>query len=103
MPGGYRINLWQRLVNGGYTVDLVGSQFNGPGSLGDHDHEGSWLVGLVTFVALGSISWAHVNATSTVTQSWSKSVECAVIPQRSATAQLGLHLLTEDRSSRIEV
>jgi lysophospholipase L1-like esterase len=40
VPGGYRINLWQRFVNGGYTVDLVGSQFNGPGSLGDHDHEG---------------------------------------------------------------
>ncbi|GAA0938597.1 GDSL-type esterase/lipase family protein [Virgisporangium aurantiacum] len=40
VPGGYRINLWQRLVAGGYTVDFVGSQFNGPGTLGDHDHEG---------------------------------------------------------------
>ncbi|MDQ4112532.1 MAG: ricin-type beta-trefoil lectin domain protein [Actinomycetota bacterium] len=39
-PGGYRIGLWQRLASGGYTVDLVGSQFNGPASLGDHDHEG---------------------------------------------------------------
>src|SRR5438477_7028467 len=29
-PGGYRINLWQRVVNGGYTVDFVGSQSNGP-------------------------------------------------------------------------
>jgi lysophospholipase L1-like esterase len=38
--GGYRINLWQRLAAGGYTVDLVGSGFNGPDSLGDHDHEG---------------------------------------------------------------
>jgi lysophospholipase L1-like esterase len=40
VPGGYRINLWQRLAAGGYTVDLVGSGFNGPASLGDHDHEG---------------------------------------------------------------
>ena len=39
-PGGSRIGLWQRLVNDGYTVDYVGSQFNGPASLGDHDHEG---------------------------------------------------------------
>ncbi|MFJ2758393.1 ricin-type beta-trefoil lectin domain protein [Nocardioides sp. NPDC087217] len=39
-PGGYRIGLWQRLAGGGYTVDFVGSQFNGPASLGDHDHEG---------------------------------------------------------------
>jgi lysophospholipase L1-like esterase len=40
VPGGYRVGLWQRLINGGYTVDYVGSQFNGPSSLGDHDHEG---------------------------------------------------------------
>jgi lysophospholipase L1-like esterase len=40
VPGGYRIGLWQRLAGGGYTVDLVGSQFNGPSNLGDHDHEG---------------------------------------------------------------
>ncbi|MDO3684936.1 RICIN domain-containing protein [Micromonospora sp. C28ISP2-4] len=40
VPGGYRIGLWQRLAGGGYRVDLVGSQFNGPGNLGDHDHEG---------------------------------------------------------------
>ncbi|MBF9132060.1 ricin-type beta-trefoil lectin domain protein [Plantactinospora sp. S1510] len=40
VPGGYRIGLWQRLVNGRYTVDFVGSQFNGPSSLGDHDHQG---------------------------------------------------------------
>jgi len=40
VPGGYRIGLWQRLVNGRFTVDLVGSQFNGPAALGDHDHEG---------------------------------------------------------------
>jgi len=40
VPGGYRINLWQRLAAGGYTVDFVGSGFNGPANLGDHDHEG---------------------------------------------------------------
>ncbi|NUP81813.1 MAG: lectin [Nonomuraea sp.] len=40
VPGGYRIGLWQRLAAGRYTDDFVGSQFNGPGNLGDHDHEG---------------------------------------------------------------
>jgi lysophospholipase L1-like esterase len=40
VPGGYRIGLWQRFVSAGYKVDFVGSQSNGPASLGDHDHEG---------------------------------------------------------------
>ncbi len=40
VPGGYRIGLWQRLATGGYRIDLVGSQYNGPANLGDHDHEG---------------------------------------------------------------
>ncbi|MGM1065677.1 ricin-type beta-trefoil lectin domain protein, partial [Saccharothrix sp. Mg75] len=40
VPGGYRIGLWQRLAAGGYRVDFVGSQFNGPASLWDHDHQG---------------------------------------------------------------
>ncbi|WP_328709867.1 lectin [Microbispora hainanensis] len=40
VPGGYRIGLWQRLASGRYTIDFVGSQYNGPGNLGDHDHEG---------------------------------------------------------------
>jgi lysophospholipase L1-like esterase len=40
VPGGYRIGLWQRLTGGAYRVDFVGSQFNGPSGLGDHDHEG---------------------------------------------------------------
>jgi lysophospholipase L1-like esterase len=40
VPGGFRIGLWQRLTTNRYTVDLVGSQFNGPSTLGDHDHEG---------------------------------------------------------------
>ncbi|WP_203779326.1 ricin-type beta-trefoil lectin domain protein [Actinoplanes philippinensis] len=40
VPGGYRIGLWQRLASAGYRVDFVGTQFNGPASLGDHDHQG---------------------------------------------------------------
>ncbi len=40
VPGGYRIGLWQRLSAAGYRVDFVGTQFNGPAALGDHDHEG---------------------------------------------------------------
>lgn len=40
VPGGYRIGLWQRMAGAGYRVDFVGSQFNGPAGLGDHDHEG---------------------------------------------------------------
>jgi lysophospholipase L1-like esterase len=40
VPGGYRIGLWQRMAAAGYRVDLVGTQYNGPSSLGDHDHEG---------------------------------------------------------------
>src|SRR6201990_3588448 len=40
VPGGSRIGLWQRFTSNGYRVDFVGSQFNGPANLGDHDHEG---------------------------------------------------------------
>ena len=40
VPGGYRIGLWQRMAAAKYRVDLVGSQYNGPSNLGDHDHEG---------------------------------------------------------------
>jgi lysophospholipase L1-like esterase len=39
-PGGYRIGLWQRMANDRYVIDFVGSQYNGPANLGDHDHEG---------------------------------------------------------------
>ncbi|MFG2049262.1 cellulose binding domain-containing protein [Micromonospora sp. NPDC048935] len=46
VAGGYRIELWQRFTAGSYRIDFVGSQFNGPGSLGDHDHEGhsGWTI-----------------------------------------------------------
>ena len=40
VPGGYRIDLWQKFQTGGYTVDFVGSQSNGPASLPDRDHQG---------------------------------------------------------------
>lgn len=40
IPGGYRTGLWQRLSGAGYRVDFVGTQFNGPAALGDHDHQG---------------------------------------------------------------
>jgi len=46
VPGGYRIDLWQRLVAAGRTIDFVGSQTNGPNSLGDRNHEGhsGWTI-----------------------------------------------------------
>src|SRR5256885_15116570 len=40
VPGGYRTGLWQRFTAGGFREDFVGSLFNGPSTLGDHDHEG---------------------------------------------------------------
>ncbi|MCZ7437765.1 cellulose binding domain-containing protein [Micromonospora sp. WMMC241] len=49
VPGGYRIELWRRLAADNYRIDFVGSQFNGPSSLGDHDHEGhsGWTIAQV--------------------------------------------------------
>jgi lysophospholipase L1-like esterase len=49
VPGGYRIDLWQKLVADRYRVDFVGSLSNGPSSLGDHDHEGhsGWTIAQV--------------------------------------------------------
>ena len=46
VPGGYRIDLWQKFVAGGHRVDFVGSLSNGPSSLGDRDHEGhsGWTI-----------------------------------------------------------
>ncbi|MGC4770412.1 cellulose binding domain-containing protein [Micromonospora sp. DT44] len=46
VAGGYRIELWQRFASGGYRIDFVGSMFNGPSNLGDHDHEGhsGWTI-----------------------------------------------------------
>lgn len=54
-PGGYRIGLWQRL-SGRHAVDFVGSASNGPGALGDHDHEGhsGWRIDQLD---AGVVSW----------------------------------------------
>ena len=40
VPGGYRNGLWQRLGATGRHPDFVGTGYNGPVTLGDHDHEG---------------------------------------------------------------
>ncbi|WP_030437562.1 cellulose binding domain-containing protein [Actinoplanes subtropicus] len=55
VPGGYRIDLWQKFVAGGYTVDFVGSLANGPASLGDHDHEGhsGWTIAQIDANVVG--------------------------------------------------
>ncbi|WP_328650099.1 ricin-type beta-trefoil lectin domain protein [Micromonospora sp. NBC_00330] len=65
VPGGYRINLWQRLAGGGYTVDFVGSGFNGPASLGDHDHEGhsGWRIDQLD---ANIVTWLRVTDPRTV-------------------------------------
>jgi lysophospholipase L1-like esterase len=65
VPGGYRINLWQRMAAGGYTVDLVGSGFNGPASLGDHDHEGhsGWRIDQLD---ANIVNWLGTSAPHTI-------------------------------------
>jgi lysophospholipase L1-like esterase/ribosomal protein L27 len=40
VPGGYRIQFWQRSEDDGLAIDFVGSQENSSGGLGDDDHEG---------------------------------------------------------------
>jgi lysophospholipase L1-like esterase len=65
VPGGYRIDLWSKLVNGGYTVDFVGSQSNGPANLGDHDHEGhsGWTIAQID---ANIVSWLHTYTPHTI-------------------------------------
>ena len=65
VPGGYRIGLWQRLAAGGYRVDFVGSQFNGPASLGDHDHEGhsGWRIDQID---ANIVNWLRTTTPRTV-------------------------------------
>ena len=55
VPGGYRIGLWQRLAAAGYRTDFVGSQFNGPAGLGDHDHQGhpGWRIDQIDAAVTG--------------------------------------------------
>jgi lysophospholipase L1-like esterase len=65
VPGGYRIGLWQHLANGQYTVDFVGSQFNGPSGLGDHDHQGhpGWRIDQID---ANVVSWLNAQNPQTV-------------------------------------
>ncbi|MEU6741111.1 SGNH/GDSL hydrolase family protein, partial [Streptosporangium sandarakinum] len=65
VPGGYRIGLWQRLAAGRYTIDFVGSQYNGPAGLGDHDHEGhpGWRIDQID---AGVTGWLRTHTPRTV-------------------------------------
>ena len=65
VPGGYRTDLWQRMASGGHVVDFVGSGFNGPASLGDHDHEGhsGWRIDQLDANIVG---WLRTSAPRTV-------------------------------------
>ncbi|MFD8500690.1 ricin-type beta-trefoil lectin domain protein [Amycolatopsis sp. NPDC059657] len=65
VPGGYRIGLWQRVSAGGYQVDLVGSQSNGPSTLGDHDHEGhpGWRIDQID---ANIVNWLRTTTPHTV-------------------------------------
>ncbi|BCJ74689.1 lipase [Catellatospora sp. IY07-71] len=65
VPGGYRINLWQRMAAAGRTVDFVGSGFNGPAVLGDHDHEGhsGWRIDQLD---ANIVTWMRAYAPRTV-------------------------------------
>ena len=60
VPGGYRLGLWQRLSGAGYRVDFVGTQFNGPAALGDHDHEGhpGWRIDQIDATITGWLASA---------------------------------------------
>ncbi|MEO3926824.1 cellulose binding domain-containing protein [Micromonosporaceae bacterium B7E4] len=65
VPGGYRIELWQKFVAGGYGIDFVGSQFNGPPSLGDHDHQGhsGWTIAQID---ANVVNWLRATTPRTV-------------------------------------
>ena len=65
VPGGYRIGLWQRFGSGGHTVDFVGSGFNGPASLGDHDHEGhsGWRIDQID---ANIVNWLRTSTPRTI-------------------------------------
>jgi cellulase/cellobiase CelA1 len=65
VAGGYRISLWQRLSGSGFRIDFVGSLSNGPGSLGDHDHEGhsGWTISQID---ASIIPWLQTTSPRTV-------------------------------------
>ncbi len=56
--GGYRTELWHKFVADGLKVELVGSQSNGPDSLGNKAHEGHcrWTIGQI---AASVNEWLH--------------------------------------------
>jgi lysophospholipase L1-like esterase len=89
VPGGYRVGLWQRLASGGYTVDLVGSGFNGPPELGDHDHEGhsGWRIDQLD---ANIVTWLRTSAPHTVllhigTNDVNQNLDLANAPARLST------------------
>ncbi|GGM28194.1 cellulose binding domain-containing protein [Micromonospora yangpuensis] len=65
VPGGYRIELWRRLVAGGHQVDFVGSLVNGPSSLGDRNHEGhsGWTIAQID---ANVVNWLRTTTPRTV-------------------------------------
>jgi lysophospholipase L1-like esterase len=89
IPGGYRIGLWQRLVASNDAVDFVGSQSNGPASLGDHDHEGhpGWRIDQIDANIVG---WLQATQPHTVllhigTNDVLQNFQLATAPQRLST------------------
>jgi lysophospholipase L1-like esterase len=65
VPGGYRIDLWQRFLANRLTVDFVGSGFNGPAGLGDHDHEGhsGWRIDQID---ANIVNWLRTSTPRTI-------------------------------------
>jgi Ca2+-binding RTX toxin-like protein len=60
-PGAYRIQLWKNFSADGLRVDFVGSESNGPNSLGDKDHEGhgGWKIDQITGLVDGGLLNTH--------------------------------------------
>ena len=56
-PGAYRIQLWDDFTADGFNVNFVGSQSNGPDSLGDKDHEGhpGWRMRQISDLVQGGL------------------------------------------------
>jgi lysophospholipase L1-like esterase len=86
VPGGYRIELWRQFVAGGYLIDFVGSQFNGPASLGDHDHQGhsGWRIDQID---ANVVAWLRATTPRTVllhigTNDIAQNVDVANAPNR---------------------
>ncbi|MEO6085948.1 MAG: non-reducing end alpha-L-arabinofuranosidase family hydrolase, partial [Umezawaea sp.] len=63
--GGYRVDLWRKLAAAGRSIDFVGSQTNGPGSLPDRNHEGhsGWTIAQVD---ANAVNWLRTYNPRTV-------------------------------------